>query len=108
MERKKKKDGEGGGGRTRRKRKEGEEKGRWETGGRWEGYIRGMSINGERGISLTAQWLGIGLPMHWTWVGPLVWKDHSCHQAIKPVCHNYRADTPGPELACTAQQKALQ
>ena len=74
-------------GRRREDQEEERRRGRQKGSRRQEGG--GKDIYGEQGISLAAQWLGIGLPMYWTWVGPLVWKDHSCHQAIKPVCLNY-------------------
>ena len=39
--------------------------------------------------SLVAQWLRIHLPMQGTWVRALVQGDPMCHEAAKPVCHNY-------------------
>ena len=42
------------------------------------------------GALLVAQWWRIHLPMQGTWVRFLVWKDPTCHGAIKPVCHTNR------------------
>ena len=39
------------------------------------------------GTSLVAQWLRIHLP----WVWSLVWEDPTCHEATKPMHHNYWA-----------------
>ena len=41
------------------------------------------------GASLVAQLLRIRLPMQGIWVRALVWEDHTCHGATKPVRHNY-------------------
>ena len=41
--------------------------------------------------SLVVQWLRIRLPMQETQVQSLVWEDHTCHGATKPVSHSYRA-----------------
>ena len=43
------------------------------------------------GTSLVAQWLRIRLPMQRTWVQSLVLEDPTCHEATKPVRHNYQA-----------------
>ena len=39
--------------------------------------------------SLVAQWLRIRLPMQGTRVRALVREDPTCHEATKPVRHNY-------------------
>ena len=39
--------------------------------------------------SRVAQWLRICLPMQGTWVRSLVWEVPTCHEATKPVRHNY-------------------
>ena len=50
------------------------------------------------GASLVAQWLGIRLPMHGTWVRALVREDPTCHNywacALEPVSHNCWACMP--------------
>ena len=39
--------------------------------------------------SLMAQWLRIHLSVQGTWIPSLVWEDHTCCGATKPVHHNY-------------------
>ena len=39
--------------------------------------------------SLVPQWLGVHLPMQGTGVPSLVQEDPTCHEATKPVNHNY-------------------
>ena len=51
---------------------------------RFDGEIRSFS-----GVSLVAQWLRICLPMQGTRVRALVWEDHTCYGATRPVSHNY-------------------
>ncbi|KAJ8798301.1 hypothetical protein J1605_001426 [Eschrichtius robustus] len=46
-------------------------------------------INNYEGTSLVAQWLRICLPMQGSQVRALVWEDPTCHEATKPVRHNY-------------------
>ena len=41
------------------------------------------------GTSLVAQWLRIHLPMQGTRVQALVREDLTCHEATKPMRHNY-------------------
>ena len=41
------------------------------------------------GASLVDQWLRIHLPMQETYVGSLVWEDHTCPGATDHVCRNY-------------------
>ena len=41
------------------------------------------------GTFLVAQWLRVRLPMQGTQVRALVREDPTCHEATKPVCHNY-------------------
>ena len=41
------------------------------------------------GASLVAQWLRIRLTMQGTRVWALVREEPTCHEATKPVCHNY-------------------
>ena len=41
------------------------------------------------GASLVVQWLRIRLPMQGTWVRALAQEDPTCHEATKPVSHNY-------------------
>ena len=52
--------------------------------------------------SLVVQWLRICLPMQGTRVRALVWEDHTCRGATRPVSHNYWACTSG---ACAPQQE---
>ena len=54
--------------------------------------------NNHTGISMVAQWLGIGLPTQGTRVRALVQEDPTCHGATKPVRHNYWACTLEPML----------
>ena len=43
------------------------------------------------GVSLVVQWLRIHLPMQGTRVQALAREDPTCHEATKPVRHNYWA-----------------
>ena len=43
---------------------------------------------------LEAQWWRICLPLQETWVWSLIWKDHTCLGATKPVCHSYWTCAP--------------
>ena len=52
--------------------------------------------------SLVARWLRVCLPMQGTRVRALVWEDHTCRGATRPVSHNYWAGASG---ACAPQQE---
>ena len=52
-----------------------------------EGYF--LIKNSLLGTSLVVQWLRICLTMQGMWVQSLVWKDHTCHGATKPMLHHH-------------------
>ena len=55
--------------------------------------------------SLVGQWLRIRLPLHRTWVPPLVWEDSTRLRAAKPVCPRAWALQPEkPPLAATGEK----
>ena len=51
--------------------------------------IQGFFNICKSGTSLVAQWLRICLPMQGTRVRALVWEDHTCRGATRPVSHDY-------------------
>ena len=53
--------------------------------------------------SLVVQWLRIYLPIQGILVQPLLWEDTTCSRAVKPVCHNYSAQSP-----CSATREVPQ
>ena len=48
-----------------------------------------LNVKTTNWASLVAQWLRICLPMQGTRVQALVWEDPTCHEATRPVSHNY-------------------
>ena len=47
-----------------------------------------IEINSNEGRSLVVQ-VGNRLPMQGTRIQSLVWENFTCHEATKPMCHNY-------------------
>ena len=63
--------------------------------------------NPNPGASLLVQWLGVHLPVKWTWVPSLVPENPTCFRATQPMCHNYWACEPWNPRSATRETTAM-